>query len=115
MALTPREDRRGLFWTPCPSTVARGRGAASTVWYRQATRRAAYRSCMRRARGDPYVSIKDESCDWRTLALGIASLLTQMPEQTPQEDMLNVVARQLKAPVATLRAHAGRLPAQVVG
>src|SRR6202022_3258234 len=80
-----------------------------------ATRRAAYRSCMRRARGDTHVSVKDESYDWRTLALGIASLLTQMPEQTHQEDMLNVVARQLKAPVATLRAHAARLESQVDG
>ena len=70
---------------------------------------------MRRARGDTHVSVKDESCDWRTLALGIASLLTQMPEQTHQEDMLNVVARQLKAPVATLRAHAERLQSQVDG
>lgn len=70
---------------------------------------------MRRARSDRHVSVKDESCDWRALALGIASLLTQVPEQTHQADMLNVVARQLKAPVATLRAHAERLQSQVDG
>ena len=58
---------------------------------------------------------EDEACDWRTFALGIAALLARMPEQVHQEDMLNVVARQLKAPVATLRAHAERLQMQVDG
>ena len=65
-----------------------------------------------------------ESRNWRTLALGMAALLAQMPEhedplrapggslREPQEGMLNVVARQLKAPVATLRAHAARLEEQ---
>ena len=51
-----------------------------------------------------------ESRNWRTLALSIAALLAQMPEH--DEGMLNVVARQLKAPVATLRAHAARLEEQ---
>jgi signal transduction histidine kinase len=65
-----------------------------------------------------------ESRNWRALALGMAALLAQMPEhedplrvpggslREPQEGMLNVVARQLKAPVATLRAHAARLEEQ---
>jgi signal transduction histidine kinase len=57
--------------------------------------------------------IQDESYDWRTLTLGIASLLAQMPEQSQQEGLLHVVARQLKVPVAALRAHAERLQLQV--
>jgi signal transduction histidine kinase len=53
---------------------------------------------------------RDDACDWRTLTLGIAALLAQMTEQ--QEDVLTKVARQLKAPVATLRAQAARLEDQ---
>jgi signal transduction histidine kinase len=56
---------------------------------------------------------QDESQNWRTLALGIAALLAQMPEQ--QEGVVSVVARQLKTPVATLRAHAARLEEQAAG
>jgi K+-sensing histidine kinase KdpD len=52
----------------------------------------------------------DEAFDWRTLALGIAALLAQPPE--PHPDTLSEVARQLKEPVATLRAHAARLVLQ---
>jgi K+-sensing histidine kinase KdpD len=50
---------------------------------------------------------QDECRNWRTLALGIGALLAQMPEQ--QQGVLNVVARQLRTPMATLRAHAVRL------
>jgi signal transduction histidine kinase len=65
-----------------------------------------------------------QSRNWRTLALGIAALLAQMPEQPdpprtpggslrePQDGVLNVVAQQLKAPVAALRSHAARLEEQ---
>jgi K+-sensing histidine kinase KdpD len=60
---------------------------------------------------------EEESRNWRTLALGIAALLAQMPAQQDgvpeqQDGVLNVVARQLKAPVANLRAHAARLEEQ---
>jgi K+-sensing histidine kinase KdpD len=60
---------------------------------------------------------EQESHNWRTLALSIAALLAQMPEQQDgvpeqQDGVLNVVARQLKAPVANLRAHAARLEEQ---
>jgi signal transduction histidine kinase len=69
---------------------------------------------MKRMRGGGGgASVEDESCDWRALALGIGALLAQMPEEP--EGMLDVVARQLKAPVATLRAHAERLQTQVEG
>jgi hypothetical protein len=68
---------------------------------------------MRHARGDPHVSVKDESCNWRTLALGIASLLTQMPEQTHQEDMLNVAAW-IGALLEVQRMRLGKMPLELL-
>jgi signal transduction histidine kinase len=53
---------------------------------------------------------QDEPLDWRTLALGIAALLAQPPEQHP--DTVTEVARQLKTPVTTLRGQAARLMLQ---
>jgi K+-sensing histidine kinase KdpD len=51
---------------------------------------------------------QDQALDWRTLALGIAALLAQSPEPRPT-DTMSEVARQLKAPVSTLRGQAARL------
>jgi K+-sensing histidine kinase KdpD len=51
--------------------------------------------------------------EWRSLALGIAALLAQQPD--PHDELLAVLARHLKAPVAALRAHAERLELQAAG
>jgi signal transduction histidine kinase len=56
---------------------------------------------------------EEQSCGWRTLALGIASLLVEIPEQ--HHSMLSEIARQIKAPVAALRADAERLELEAAG
>jgi signal transduction histidine kinase len=63
----------------------------------------------------PYPSLlapteREENYDWRTLALGIAALLAQMPDH-PRDSIIEVTG-QLKGSVATLKAHAARLELQ---
>jgi signal transduction histidine kinase len=53
---------------------------------------------------------QEENYDWRTLALGIAAVLAQMPDHP--RDSVTEVTGQLKGSVAMLKAHAARLELQ---